>query len=227
MKCQNCDTEVPDDSERCEKCGAKLLVRRVVLGLPRNEDFTLTAEAEPSAVDETVEHDEWQFPARSEAPAASAEALIEAPPAIRYGGFFRRIGAFIVDASAILLLSTLMGAMAYIGYKVGLAAHGRVVSWDNATPLIAFLTVGALVLAAGYFVVFHGMNGQTIGKWMLGLRVVGAARQPISYRRALLRWIGMVGLGFASMGLSVLWILWSGEKRAWHDFLACTWVIRE
>jgi uncharacterized RDD family membrane protein YckC len=58
------------------------------------------------------------------------------------------------------------------------------------------------------------------------LRVVGLAQQPISYRRALLRWVGMVGLGCASIGLSFLWIIWSGEKRAWHDLIARTWVIR-
>jgi uncharacterized RDD family membrane protein YckC len=218
MKCQNCETEVPDDAERCAKCGAKPLVRRVVLGLSRNEEFTLTAEAEPSEVDEPDERDDWQFPARSAAPAA---------PAVRYGGFFRRLAAFSIDGLAILLLSALMGAMAYIGYKVGLAAHGRIVSWDNAAPLIACLTAGWLALATAYFVLFHGMSGQTVGKWMFGLRVVGAAQQPISHRRALLRWIGLVGLGCASLGLSVLWVLWSGEKRAWHDFLARTWVIRE
>jgi uncharacterized RDD family membrane protein YckC len=61
---------------------------------------------------------------------------------------------------------------------------------------------------------------------MLGLRVVGPAQQSISHRRALLRWIGLVGFAGASIGLSCLWILWSGEKRAWHDYLAGTWVIR-
>jgi uncharacterized RDD family membrane protein YckC len=34
-------------------------------------------------------------------------------------------------------------------------------------------------------------------------------------------------LGVASIGLGILWIVWSREKRAWHDFLARTWVVRE
>ena len=92
---------------------------------------------------------------------------------------------------------------------------------------MVLLTVGWMILAAAYFVVFHGMEGKTIGKWLFGLRVVGLAKQPISYRRALLRWVGTLGLGCATIGLSLLWILWSGEKRAWHDFLAGTWVIRD
>ena len=226
MKCQNCEAEAPADAERCEKCGAKLLIRRVIFGAPRNQEFTLTAEAEPSEIDQPVDSDDWQFPGRGEPLAALAENPTEAMPEIHYGGFFRRLGAFIIDCLTIFLLSALMGVMAYIGYKVGLAAHGRFVSWDNATPLLVLLTVGWLILAAAYFVVFHGMDGKTIGKWLFGLRVVGLAQQPISYRRALLRWVGMLGLGCASIGLSFLWILWSGEKRAWHDFLARTWVIR-
>jgi len=229
MNCQNCQAEVPANAERCEKCGAKLLNRRVIFGAPRNEEFTLTAEQEPIDLDRPVESEDWQFPARSgmASVAAPAQTLNEPMAELRYGGFFRRLGAFTIDALTILLLSALMGVMAYIGYKVGLAAHGRFVSWDNATPLMVFLTIGWMVLATTYFVMFHGMDGKTIGKWLFGLRVVGWAQQPISYRRALLRWIGMLGLGCATIGLSFLWILWSGEKRAWHDFLARTWVIRE
>ncbi len=42
INCQNCDAPVLPSAERCEKCGAKLLNRRVVFGAPRREDFTLT-----------------------------------------------------------------------------------------------------------------------------------------------------------------------------------------
>jgi uncharacterized RDD family membrane protein YckC len=226
MKCQNCEAETPEEAERCENCGAKLLHRRVVLGLPRKEEFNLTAEAEPGESDER-EEPEWPTPVPSETLTAAGDDPLEAAPVILYGGFFRRLGAFLVDILLIVLLSGLMGIMAYVAYKVGLAAHARRVSWDNAGPLMVLLTAGWIALAASYFIAFHGMVGQTIGKWMFSLRVVGSEQQPISYRRALLRWIGMIGLGCASIGLSFLWILWSREKRAWHDYLARTWVIHE
>ena len=151
----------------------------------------------------------------------------DAEPEIRWGGFFRRLGAFVVDVVVVVLLSAFMGIMAYVGYKVGLAAHDRPMSWNTAAPLVSFLTLACMALATIYFVVFHGMEGKTVGKWLLGLRVVGMDQRPISYRRALLRWIGTIGLGGASFGLAFLWILWQREKRGWHDFLARTWVIRE
>ena len=237
MNCQNCDAPVLVSDERCERCGAKLLHQRVFMGVPKAENFALTAEEQARELDEpeVSSSGEWEFPARAGAihradvpltpPVFAAESAAE--PAIRWGGFFRRLGAFVVDVVVIVLLSALMGMMAYVGYKVGLAAHDRPMSWNTAAPLISYLTLAWTGLATIYFVVFHGMEGKTVGKWLLGLRVVGTDQRPISYRRALLRWIGTIGLGGASFGLAFLWILWQREKRGWHDFLARTWVIRE
>jgi uncharacterized RDD family membrane protein YckC len=230
MNCQNCEAVVPTDAEHCEKCGARLLNRRVIFGARRAEEFRLTPEAEPIETDEPVTEDaDWQFPTRSEMSAvvAPVQTPSETPRQIRYGGFFRRLGAFVIDCIAIFFFAALVAVMALIGYKVGLAAHGRSVSWDNAPPLMILLTFGWILLATTYFVVFHGMEGKTIGKWLFGLRVVGSDQQAISYWRALLRWIGFSGFGCATIGLSFLWILWSPAKRGWHDLLARTWVIRD
>ena len=230
MNCQNCEAVVPSEAEHCEKCGARLLYRRVVFGAPRAEEFRLTSEAEFIEADDSVKDDaDWQFPARSERSAVVTPAQVpdELVAPLRYGGFFRRFGAFVIDCVAIFFFAALLAVMALIGYKVGLAAHGRSVSWDNAPPLIFLLTFGWILLAATYFVVFHGMEGKTIGKSLFGLRVVGLDHQAISYRRALLRWIVFSGFGCATIGLCFLWILWSPEKRGWHDLAARTWVIRD
>ena len=125
----------------------------------------------------------------------------------------------------IIVLSVIMLVLSYIGYKVGLSAYGRPVTWQNSPPLFFFGTWGSIILSTAYFVVFHGMEGKTVGKWLLGLRVVGAERGSITYGQAFLRWLGT--LVFAPFVLGFLWVLWSREKRGWHDFLARTWVIRE
>jgi uncharacterized RDD family membrane protein YckC len=229
MKCQNCEALVLASDEYCAKCGAKLLHRRVFPDAPKPQEFTLTPE-EPSAEFETqAEHDDWRIESPSEFPAAPQRTEWPSEPivAVRWGGFFRRMGACLIDLVVITLLFSLMGLMAYIGYKVGLAAHDRLISLSNAGPLMTYLGFASVGLTTAYFVVFHGMEGQTIGKWLLGLRVVGEGQARLTHRRALLRWIGAIGFGFASFGLSFLWILWQPEKRGWHDFLAHTWVIRE
>ena len=145
-----------------------------------------------------------------------AKRTILAPvPEVHWGGFFRRGTALAVDGVIVIMLSIGMGLMAYVGYKVGLAAHQRAVDWTTAKPLVTILAAAFTALATGYFVLFHGMEGRTIGKWLLSLRVVGRNNELISYRRAFLRWIAT--LAFAPLLLGFFWVLWSREKRAWHD----------
>jgi uncharacterized RDD family membrane protein YckC len=226
MKCQNCEAPILPSDERCQTCGAIPLRRRVFSG-SRREDFTLSAEEEPFELGNISETEDWQIPSerRSESDRPATEPPSQSRRETRWGGFFRRTWAFGVDVIVIAALSIVMFFMCYVGYKVGLSAHGRALSLEHSTPLVVFLTWAALGLATAYFVIFHGIGGKTIGKWLLGLRVVGAERSTISYRRALLRWLAMVG--FAPVLLGFLWILWSREKRGWHDFLARTWVIRD
>ena len=223
MNCQNCERPVPPSAERCDHCGAKLLHRRVVFGAPRREDFILTPD-EPFELNELAETEDLNFPNRSETPVVSAPPIRESP-AQRYGGFFRRGTAFLIDCMVVALLSLLMGLLAFVGYKVGLAAHQRSITGVTMMPLVTLLTAATTFLAMSYFVLFHGMEGKTIGKWFLSLRVVGGENERLGYRRACVRWIAAVA--FAPVLLGWLWVLWSPEKRAWHDYLARSWVIRE
>ena len=221
MNCQNCDAPVAVSADRCEACGAKLLNRRRVFGAPRREDFNLTSE-EPFELDERTESEEWRFSKEIEGPVFLGKRA-EPAPAPRYGGFVRRAIALIIDCFVVMLLAGVMALMAYVGYKVGLAAHQRSIGGSTLLPLATLLTAAASFLAMTYFVLFHGTGGKTIGKWFLGLRVVDAEKQPIGYGRACLRWIASAV--FAPVLLGFLWVLWSREKRAWHDYLAGTWVI--
>jgi len=229
MKCQNCEAPVRISDEYCEKCGAKLLHRRVFPTAPRREEFTLTPEEPSIEFEKQTEHDDWRFESHPEVETTPRRVESPSEPIgnVRWGGFFRRVGACLIDVVMNMLLFALMGILAYIGYKVGLTAHDRSISWSNAAPLMTFLTFAWMGLTTAYFVVFHGMEGKTIGKWLLGLRVVGPDQASLTYRQALLRWLATVGFGIVSLGLSFLWILWQREKRGWHDFLARTWVIRD
>jgi uncharacterized RDD family membrane protein YckC len=232
MHCPSCKGPIHPSEARCPHCGVERPPRRF-FGTTR-EPFELTSEDESVELADSSESKDWNFPLErtpesnpyfTESAQKRKEKIPQTSEQVRWGGFWRRGFAFLVDAVVVILLSTLMFLLSFIGYKVGLAGHGRSISWETATPLILILTCGWIVLATVYFVMFHGMEGKTIGKWMFRLRVVGADQSAITYRRALLRWVGT--LGFAPAGLGFLWILWSREKRGWHDFLARTWVIRD
>ena len=77
-------------------------------------------------------------------------------------------------------------------------------------------------------------NGQTLGRMALGIRVVRANGEPMTFGCAMLREVAVKALlfgvvssftfGLASL-LDVLWPLWDDENRALHDFIVDTRVV--
>jgi uncharacterized RDD family membrane protein YckC len=86
--------------------------------------------------------------------------------------------------------------------------------------LLAFIVGGAY---HWYFLTHH--NGQTLGKSMLGLRVVKADGTPLTDADALLRYVGYY-LNSFFFGLGWIWALFDSEKQGLHDKLARTYVVK-
>ncbi len=60
---------------------------------------------------------------------------------------------------------------------------------------------------------------------MLGLKVVRADGQPVTFAVALVRGLA-AAFSIAVLFLGILWIAWDAEKQGWHDRIAGTLVIR-
>jgi len=93
---------------------------------------------------------------------------------------------------------------------------------ESLKPLVSFFT---LVFAAGYTSVLHCLTGQTIGKMLVGVRVVAGEEGPPPFGAALLRFAGY----FASVATATLGFVMAGlrrDKRALHDLIAGTRVER-
>jgi uncharacterized RDD family membrane protein YckC len=92
-------------------------------------------------------------------------------------------------------------------------------------PALAALGCVGFLLSVGYFLFFWSLSGQTLGKLLTSSRVVDPLGQPLGFSRALVRTLGIalsiLPLGFGFVGL------WSDiGRRAWHDRLASTKVVR-
>jgi uncharacterized RDD family membrane protein YckC len=151
--------------------------------------------------------------------------IAEKTEGIPWGGFVRRSCAFYIDVAIITVLSYFLFYLIYVAYTVGLAAHGQMLTLDRLGFFLSILGTMWILLVASYFVLLHGMDGRTVGKWLLGLRVVSAFGRPITYGQAFSRLV--CAIPSALFGLGFFWILWSRERRGWHDILARTWVIRD
>ena len=226
MRCPTCDSVITHNTGVCSHCEAPLDTKGARLD-PTDEDAHLksgeeeidSSNASPNPLEAYVSPTE-----------KTTNPLVERinhrePDSRLWGGFIRRACAFAVDWTMILLLGFVMFLMSHIGYKVGLTAHGRSMTMENSSGLYFILTCASVALSAAYFVIFHTLDGRTIGKWVFRLRVIGAENGHVTAGRAFLRWLAAAG--FAPILLGFLWVIWSREKRAWHDIIAQTWVIRE
>jgi len=163
---------------------------------------------------------------QAQSPRATARAGLR----VRVAGFWRRALAFAVDGVILLVLFGALGGLSAMllhrplprlsqlgpDYLVDVAVNGDALTL---TGLALFA-----VLALAYFAVFHGLVGQTVGKRLLGIRVIDGFGERLSFGRAVLRSFGYVASSLLLL-LGFLWIAFDREKRGLHDWIADTYVI--
>ncbi|MBI5358116.1 RDD family protein [Candidatus Amesbacteria bacterium] len=128
-----------------------------------------------------------------------------------YAGFWRRAAAVLLDSLILTVFNGLLGTIFTLG-------------GDN------MLNIGQIItsfLSIVYYVYFIGNRGQTLGKMIMKIKVIGLETQkPIGYLKAFLRdIIGKILSGLV-FGLGYLWSIRDKYKQTWHDKLAKSVVVR-
>lgn len=83
-----------------------------------------------------------------------------------------------------------------------------------------------LIVGLAYQWFFMTQNGgQTIGKMLMGIRVVKANGEPLRASDAILRYLGYY-LNSAIMMIGWLWATWDDDRQGFHDKLAGTLVVK-
>lgn len=131
----------------------------------------------------------------------------------------RRIGAMIYDAlllTALLMLVTGLMLVATGGEAIDSRTH----------PILEWFYRGVLVAAViGFFGLFWTRGGQTLGMAAWHIRVQRDDGALLSWRDSVVR-LGAALLSWLPAGLGFLWILVDRDRRAWHDRLSHTRVLR-
>lgn len=145
-----------------------------------------------------------------------------------YGGFWRRMIAYVVDKLFIALLSIFILLITALLLKVLLPSRYEDIFNVSFPELFIKLAVGYYLLGLFvhmlYFTYFHGTIGQTPGKKVFGLRVINSYGEEMSIPVAFLRWVGyIVSSVFVYIGF--FWIAIDNRKQGWHDKIAGTLVI--
>lgn len=144
---------------------------------------------------------------------ARANAQLEGKK-IKYAGFLVRLGAAILDGF-------LLGIGIVILMVPGLLLGSRLLS---GLGLLVWIVTYLL-----YFTIGDYKFGKTLGKHLLGLRVVDKElATPLKLSTAAIREI--LGRGLVdriTFGLGNLLIIFDGKKQALHDKIAGTYVVHE
>lgn len=148
----------------------------------------------------------------AEPPWAAPAAAVAPSQALRPAGFWRRAFALVIDAVLIWLLLQVGDLLARPLARFGLVARAFGHTFD-------------LVVPAAYFVLLHGTGGRTAGKALAGVRVLTASGEPLGYPRALGRHLAWF-LSALPLLIGFLMVAARGDKRALHDLIAGTRVVR-
>ena len=129
----------------------------------------------------------------------------------RPGGFWIRLVAFGIDLVVVMLAQFLLGV---------LAARRWGIDVDRSATLQGAVVFFTVLFAVLYPTVLHTLTGQTVGKLVVGLRVLAVDGELLppgaAFLRAVVHWLSLVfffGLGHLLGGLRK-------DKRALHDLLA-------
>ena len=135
-----------------------------------------------------------------------------------YGGFFRRLIAFLIDLLVIHLIT-------YLIYLASTVLMGDLFRDDAASSISFAYKVLSSCFPALYFIYFYGSTGQSPGKAFLHLKVLRASGESAGYGVAFLRYVGYL-ISVMVMGIGFIWIIFDGRKQGWHDKIAKTVVVR-
>jgi uncharacterized RDD family membrane protein YckC len=141
---------------------------------------------------------------------------------LRYGGFWVRVLAFILDSIVVAVITAAVAPL--LGFPLI-----QTQATTGGAEVEVYYTASALSSLFGliYFVGFWSWRGQTPGQIPFLMRVVrvsdGSRPDPVI---ALLRYVGLV-ISFAVILLGVIWVAFDGRKQGWHDKIASTLVVRD
>ncbi|MBI5787264.1 MAG: RDD family protein [Candidatus Schekmanbacteria bacterium] len=135
------------------------------------------------------------------------------------GGFWLRAAAWLIDKIILTAISLFFLLAIYLaGADFPLQKDSGILIYG----LLSFLSLE--ILRVAYYVIFHATDGQTIGKAVLGIKVIDADGNPPTlwqaYRRRMAHFFSII-----TFGLGYLWMIFDAKKQTLHDKIADTYVV--
>ena len=209
LRCENCDTTNPSNSNFCYSCGKRLDSGQNLGRLEARDTRPVTLAVECPrchAANEpgSVYCFSCGLPLEG-TPAASRSSSIGEP-----AGFWIRLGAYLLDAIILITFDVILTALLQADFfsdEFGIF------------DLLSFLS------SALYFTLSVGIWGTTLGKRAFRLYVIRMDDSKVGIGRAFARYLSYFVSAFA-FGIGFLAIAFRRDKRGLHDLICDTQVVR-
>ena len=144
-----------------------------------------------------------------------------------YAGFVTRMLAFCIDIF-VLIVALLVAGVFISGIISIFNLDGMLPTLFGPSGIYAARIAGssllATVIAYVYWIFGWTFLGSTLGKLIMGLRVVGPGGSRVGFWRSVRRVIGYV-VSMFFLGLGFLWVIVNKQHHSWADKLAGTSVV--
>lgn len=211
--CHECGEHTKQDDKYCSECGADLSSEN-------------TASVNNSSKNPKPETD-YSKP-DGEEKAANTETETQSTSTSRYGSFWERLAAFLVDWFVIFVV--IMMASFAIGFVIGLAGVLLGMNESKIDGLFndygyLFNLLGAVVAWLYYAGMECSIHQATIGKKLLSMKVTGMDGGKVTFARATGRHFAKA-ISSLTLFIGYIMIAFTQKKQGLHDILASTVVVK-
>jgi uncharacterized RDD family membrane protein YckC len=148
---------------------------------------------------------------------------------LRYGGFWRRVVASLIDAVIVNAVMAVLSFVIPVYEKVGMGDISVPESVMGIGAELEYNSLGAVILFLGSWLyaalMESGPKQATLGKMALSLQVIDLDGDRVSFAQASGRFFAKI-LSFGLFLIGFLMVAFTPRKQGLHDMLAKTLVIR-
>jgi len=145
--------------------------------------------------------------------------------ALEFAGFWRRLGAYTIDAVVLVAIFSSLKPFNLPGsdplWQFSFMTNDSV--W--LTKFENLLSPNAIILSGLFFVALWVWRGQTLGMMVAGVKVIRTDGSAIDIGHGILRYLGYI-VSIIPLFLGFIWIAFDSRKQGWHDKIAETYVVK-
>jgi uncharacterized RDD family membrane protein YckC len=140
-------------------------------------------------------------------------------PSVNYAGFWRRAGAYLIDAVILSAVTQILSVVTGI--------DGNPPPNVVPTPEEILMTFIYIAIAWLYFALLESSSKQaTVGKMAIGLIVTDEDGKRVSFARATGRFFAKI-ISAIILLIGYLMVIWTKKRQGLHDMMARTLVLRK